>query len=321
MRSPTRRAEWGRPRRRSTSAPASPSSAADAGRRPRLAVQLDRRARPRPRRAPLHLRLPLRRYLGRRGGPADARRRQPLGRAREPRPRRRRGRAAEPRELAPTASARASARSASASPRRCSTARRRSARSPSTRSPPPIARSFRSRPSTWLWRAWSSSSTRCRPSAARLNPGLVLTGLLITMADERTRLAQDVERRVANPLPRTGPEDGRARAACGSRRRRASRCRSPSTRPARAAPSPTGRSPRRCSPVASRKAGIGRGLAAILPEPERRAARSCARSRSGWSAPEPRPAAQELRPRGKLERLAASVAEAGVIQPLVVHAR
>jgi chromosome partitioning protein len=28
----------------------------------------------------------------------------------------------------------------------------------------------------------------------RLNPGLVLTGLLITMADERTRLARDVER-------------------------------------------------------------------------------------------------------------------------------
>jgi chromosome partitioning protein len=34
-----------------------------------------------------------------------------------------------------------------------------------------------------------------------LNPGLVLTGVVITMHDERTRLAQDVERELRDHLP------------------------------------------------------------------------------------------------------------------------
>ena len=37
-----------------------------------------------------------------------------------------------------------------------------------------------------------------------LNPALVLTGVVITMHDERTRLAQDVEAELREPLPRTG---------------------------------------------------------------------------------------------------------------------
>ena len=71
---------------------------ADAARRPRPAVQRHRRPGRRPRRAPLLLRLPDRRRLGRRGGP-PRRARQPLARPRQPRPRRRRGRAAAARGL------------------------------------------------------------------------------------------------------------------------------------------------------------------------------------------------------------------------------
>ena len=40
-----------------------------------------------------------------------------------------------------------------------------------------------------------------------LNPALVLTGVVITMHDERTRLAQDVERELREPLPRAGVRD------------------------------------------------------------------------------------------------------------------
>ena len=86
-----------------------------------------------------------------------------------------------------------SARSASASRRPSSTARRPSGRSRSTRWPPPTGWSSPSRPSTWRSRGSSSSSTRCRRCRRRLNPSLVLTGIAITMADDRTRLSQDVE--------------------------------------------------------------------------------------------------------------------------------
>ena len=42
----------------------------------------------------------------------------------------------------------------------------------------------------------------------QLNPRLEVSGLLITMYDERTRLAQDVESELRDPLPRDGLRDG-----------------------------------------------------------------------------------------------------------------
>ena len=109
---------------------------ADAARRPRPAVQRDRRPRRRPRHAALLLRLPDRRRLGRRGRPPGGPR-QPLARPGQPRPRRRLGRAAADRGLgdAPARAPRPGPRALRASP--CSTARPRSARSPSTPWSPP----------------------------------------------------------------------------------------------------------------------------------------------------------------------------------------
>ena len=58
-----------------------------------------------------------------------------------------------------------------------------------------------------------------------LNPALVLTGIVITMADERTRLSQDVERELREHFPDLVLEHGRSRAASASPRPRASACR------------------------------------------------------------------------------------------------
>ena len=70
--------------------------------------------------------------------------------------------------------------------------------------------------------------------------------------------------------------------------------------------------------MASRKAGIGRGLAAILPEPEA-AAEELREIPVGLVRPNPSQPRKTFDP-DALDRLAASVAEAGVIQPVVVHA-
>jgi ParB family chromosome partitioning protein len=72
--------------------------------------------------------------------------------------------------------------------------------------------------------------------------------------------------------------------------------------------------------VASRRGGMGRGLAAILPEPGPEAEGEDLREIPvGLIRPNPSQPRKSFDPDG-LERLAASVAEAGVIQPLVVFA-
>ena len=128
-----------------------------------------------------------------------------------------------------------------------------------------------------------------------LNPALILTGLLITMADDRTRLPQDVERRVERPLSRAGARDGDPAQRAASPRRRATAC--PVTEHAphsRGSRWPTAPWPRRCWPVASRSAGIGRGLAAILPEATSVGGpSSCARRAGRADQAEPGPAAQD----------------------------
>ena len=61
-----------------------------------------------------------------------------------------------------------------------------------------------------------------------LNPSLVLTGVVITMHDERTRLAQDVESELREPLPRPGL---RHRDPAQRPRRRGPELRRPGDRP------------------------------------------------------------------------------------------
>ena len=73
-----------------------------------------------------------------------------------------------------------------------------------------------------------------------LNPGLVLTGVVITMHDERTRLAQDVERELREPLPRACL---RHRHPAQRPRRRGAELRDPGAR-ARAGLARVGRLPR-----------------------------------------------------------------------------
>ncbi len=70
--------------------------------------------------------------------------------------------------------------------------------------------------------------------------------------------------------------------------------------------------------MASRRAGIGRGLSAILPEPERESREELREVPVEMVIPNPGQPRKQFDPE-KLEQLAASVAEAGVIQPLVVH--
>ena len=55
---------------------------------------------------------------------------------------------------------------------------------------------------------------------AHLNPSLVVSTILVTMYDARTRLAAGVAARGAQPLRRPGPARPRSRARSGSPRRR-----------------------------------------------------------------------------------------------------
>ena len=157
-----------------------------------------------------------------------------------------------------------------------------------------------------------------------LNPSLILTGVLITMHDERTRLAQDVEAELRQPSTRTGvryrdpPQHPRRRGA----------------EPRPAGPRPRPRLPRRGrlpatgsrargprvaaggGGVSSRR-GIGRGLAAILPEtgPGDPAYREVP---VDLIRPNPEQPRRSFDPE-TLAALAESVAEAGVIQPLILR--
>lgn len=70
--------------------------------------------------------------------------------------------------------------------------------------------------------------------------------------------------------------------------------------------------------MASRGAGIGRGLSAILPEPEQASGDEAREVPVAMVIPNPGQPRKQFDPE-KLDQLAASVAEAGVIQPLVVH--
>ena len=131
-----------------------------------------------------------------------------------------------------------------------------------------------------------------------LNPALKVSGLLITMHDERTRLAQDVERELREHFPEMVFETVIPRSVRVAE--------APELWPARdrARPASRGadayqRSPRSWRVVASgTKRGMGRGLAAILPEaaPPRTSA-SCSSCRSADQA-QPEAAADQLRRRG-----------------------
>ena len=126
-----------------------------------------------------------------------------------------------------------------------------------------------------------------------LNPSLEMAGVVITMHDERTRLSQDVERELREHLPAPGLQDRDP--AQHPRRRGAQlrRSRSASTTPNSAglARLPGARRGGHCR-VAERKRGMGRGLAAILPESGRRRARA-ARAAGRADRAQPRPAAHQ----------------------------
>jgi ParB family chromosome partitioning protein len=70
--------------------------------------------------------------------------------------------------------------------------------------------------------------------------------------------------------------------------------------------------------VASRRAGIGRGLSAILPEPDQASGEGPREVPVAMVIPNPGQPRKQFDAE-KLDQLAASVAEAGLIQPLVVH--
>ena len=157
-----------------------------------------------------------------------------------------------------------------------------------------------------------------------LNPALVLTGVLITMHDDRTRLAQDVEAELRKHLheqvfdtviPRSvrvaeAPSHGVPVLAHAPQSRGAVAYRALAAElEARAGGGGAGRM--------SAQRGMGRGLAAILPE-------------SGPGLPAYREVPVELiepnpdQPRRAFDpetisSLAKSIAEAGIIQPLVVR--
>ena len=117
-----------------------------------------------------------------------------------------------------------------------------------------------------------------------LNPRLTIAGMLLTMHDGRTKLAQDVEARGPQALP---PARLRHRHPPQRPARRGAELRPPRhpPRPAlRRVRTPTSSSPRRWPSVAEPSRGMGRGLAALLTPctdvRRRRATATCASSRS-----------------------------------------
>ena len=260
-----------------------------AARRPRPAVQRDGCARLRPRGStPSSYDCLMRRDLGRRGGPPGGPR-QPLDRARatatSPAPRSScRGSTATS-----AACATGSARCASASPSRCSTARPRSgpvtvnALVAADRVIVPVQAEYLALEGLVQFLDTLELVRR------ELNPSLVLTGVLITMHDERTRLAQDVERELREHLPEHGVRDRDPAQRPRRRGARATACpvleHAPDSRGVGRLPRARRRARRRRESRVRRwrvsgRRGMGRGLAAILPETRRRRARATARSRS-----------------------------------------
>ena len=162
-----------------------------------------------------------------------------------------------------------------------------------------------------------------------LNPALVLTGVLITMHDERTRLAQDVEAELRRPSTRAGV-----------------RYRDPPQRPRRRGAEPRPAGDREHAP-GSRGAAAYRRPRPSVSSADREAAatrrspheRTAGASAAGWRRSCPRPErrsptyrevpvdlirANPDQPRTRFDpesisALAASIAEAGVIQPLIVR--
>ena len=152
-----------------------------------------------------------------------------------------------------------------------------------------------------------------------LNPRLEVAGLLITMHDERTRLAQDVESELREPFRRDGLRDGdpaqrpsRRVAELWSARDRAR----PLLARRRRLPG-AGEGARQ--PVASgTKRGIGRGLAAILPEVRAGDAGELRELPVGLIKPNPNQPRTNFDPEA-LAALAASIEASGVVQPLLVR--
>ena len=161
-----------------------------------------------------------------------------------------------------------------------------------------------------------------------LNPALVLTGVLITMHDERTRLAQDVEAELRQHLPEhvfdtviprsVRVAEAPSHGAAGARARARTRAARPPT--GRSPPSsPRARAPRRRSPrERAPRRGMGRGLAAILPEtgPGEPAYREVPVE---LIRPEPRPAAPRASTPRRSPPSPSRSPRPGVIQPLIVR--
>ena len=157
-----------------------------------------------------------------------------------------------------------------------------------------------------------------------LNPSLILTGVLITMHDERTRLAQDVESELRQHLPEQVfdtviPRSIRVAEAPSHGLPVLNHA--PDSRGAvayrRLAAELEDRESRAGGGGVSSRRGIGRGLAAILPEtgPGDPAYREVP---VDLIRPNPEQPRRSFDPE-TLAALAESVAEAGVIQPLILR--
>ena len=257
----------------------------------------------------------------------------------QPRPRRRRGRAAPDRGLRDAACASGSARCASASRSRCSTARRRSgpvtvnALVAADRVIVPVQAEY------LALEGLVQFLDTLELSAASSTPALVLTGVVITMHDERTRLAQDVERELREHFPELGVQD---RDPAQRPRRRGAELR-PAGRRARAGVprvdrlSRAGGRARRaggasgCPSTAVGQAALRlkwrlrmtkRGMGAAW----RRSCRSPGSASRSFRElpvelirPNPDQPRTEFDP-ATIDGLAASIADAGVVQPLIVRA-
>src|SRR5680860_540784 len=158
-----------------------------------------------------------------------------------------------------------------------------------------------------------------------LNPRLTVAGMILTMHDGRTRLAQDVEREVRSHFPDL-VFDTVIPATCGWGRHPATACRASATRRRAPARPPTSSSPGRWPPVppdessearGSNARGMGRGLSAILPRSraEEVGFREVALD---LIVPNPRQPRREF-DEAALLALADSIRSRGVLQPIVVR--